>query len=224
MPTSKNHGPEQALAIITQAAEEIALSLGFQLVDAHFGQQGRKTSLEITIYKPGGRIGLADCEKVSRDLESKLESLSELPALLHGSYVLDVCSPGIERVLKHEREYRIFAGSQVELKAKADVGAGGFGQHFLATLVGLDGDKVILATLKELPRAGDKGVSGKNGSKNAARGSGKNKKDKIEIEPVHELSVPLKQITTIKLYADLSKAAHDNQECEALETEVSLES
>ncbi|HMW91904.1 MAG TPA: hypothetical protein PKN86_04590 [Candidatus Obscuribacter sp.] len=217
MPTSKNHGPEQALAIITQAAEEIAQSLGFQLVDAHFGQQGRKTSLEITIYKPGGRIGLADCEKVSRELESKLESLTELPALLHGSYVLDVCSPGIERVLKHEREYKIFAGSQVELKAKADVGAGGFGQHFLATLVGLDGDKVKLAALKELPRGNDKGSAGK-------KGSGKNKKDKIEIEPVHELSVPLKQITALKLYADLSKAAHDNQECEALEAEASLES
>ena len=34
--------------MITKAAEEVAAKLGFVLVDAHFGQQGRKTSLEVS--------------------------------------------------------------------------------------------------------------------------------------------------------------------------------
>ncbi|MBK7748510.1 MAG: hypothetical protein IPP57_06565 [Candidatus Obscuribacter sp.] len=218
MPNSKS--PEQALQMITKAAEEVAAKLGFVLVDAHFGQQGRKTSLEVSIHKPGGRVGLSDCESVSRELDAKLESLTELPALLHGAYVLDVCSPGLERVLKSEREYNIFAGSLVEVKTKSDVGAGAFGQHFLATLGGANGDKLILTKLQEVPKVGGK-ANGKANSKS------KSKQGKMPApEPVNELKVATKSITQIKLYVDLSKVAEAkaiNLDQEALEPQEDQE-
>lgn len=206
MPNSKS--PDQALALITTVATEVATELGFVLVDAHFGQQGRKTALEISIHKPHGRVGLSDCEKVSRALDERLEAMSELPALLHGAYVLDVCSPGLERVLKHQREYDIFKGSLVEVKVKSDVGAGSFGQHFIATLEGFDGksEAITLAHLKELPKAG--------GAKNKS----KSKHGKMPApEPVNQLSVPLKQISQIKLYVDMSKIAEVEKDGENLD-------
>lgn len=210
---TNNKNQDQALAIITKAAEEVAGSFGFTLVDAHFGLQGRKTILEIAIYKPGGRIGLSDCESVSRELDARLEAMKELPALLHGPYILDVASPGIDRVLKKDREYTVFAGAQVEIKTKSDVGAGDFGQHFVATLKGLCPDhlNLELSNLKEMPKQVDKAKAGKNG-----KGKAKSKADKFPApEPVNELKVPLKQISQVKLYADFSKAAEKEIDLDA---------
>lgn len=209
MPNSKS--PDPALKLITEVAEATANELGFTLVDAHFGLQGRKTILEITIYKPGGRIGLSDCELVSRELETRLESMKELPSLLHGSYVLDVASPGLERVLKTEREFRIFQGNTVEIKAKSDVGQGGFGQHFLAKLGAYEAEangkdaKVTLHHLRELPAAPQ-----------AKQPKGKGKA-KIAIEAVNELTTAVKNLSLIKLYADLSKAAIEHRDDEVVD-------
>lgn len=206
--------PEQALAIVSQAADEVAQGFGFALVDAKIGQQGRKTCLEIAIYNPKGRIGLSDCENVSRELEKKLEAVEDMVALLHGPYLLDVSSPGIDRVLKSEREFKVFAGSQVEVKTKSDVGAKGFGQHFLATLVGLDKEEVKLKDLKELPKVGQPG-----------KGKGKNHKlaKNCAPEPISELVINSKQISQIRLYVDLSKMAEKAISLEACDAESSAE-
>lgn len=57
-------------------------------------------------------IGVADCQRVSHDLSALLDveedELGE--AGLSGAYTLEVSSPGLDRPLRHEADYRRFAG------------------------------------------------------------------------------------------------------------------
>ena len=57
-------------------------------------------------------IGVADCQRVSQDLSALLdveeEELGE--AALGQAYTLEVSSPGLDRPLRHEADYRRFAG------------------------------------------------------------------------------------------------------------------
>ncbi len=62
---------------------------------------------------------MEDCEQVSRQLEEVLDSQS-LP-LVKGSYLLEVQSPGINRELKSEKEFQIFAGQMVEVKSRESI-------------------------------------------------------------------------------------------------------
>lgn len=192
MPDSKN--AEQAIEKVTQAIETIVKGFGFELVEAKFGQQGRQKSLEITIYNPTGAIGLEDCEKVSREVDARLDQMGDVLAFFHGPYVLDVSSPGIDRVLKSEREFKIFTGRRVEVKTKVMVGADPYGQHFTARMTGIKEDKL---TFSELGPVQSAPVKSKNSKKHAA--------NKASQEPVKELQVALKNIIQIRLYPDLQK-------------------
>ena len=116
---------------ILHLAEAVSQPLGLLVVDARFSQMGQRHSLEVTIFRPDGRIGLEDCEKVSHQLEELLDSYS--PPLIEGYYVLEIQSPGIDRQLKTEREFLVFTGHTVEIKARENIP--GLGSVFKGTLL-----------------------------------------------------------------------------------------
>jgi ribosome maturation factor RimP len=192
MPESKN--AEQAIEKVTEATETIVKSFGFELVEVRFGQNGRQKLIEVTIYNPCGAVGLEDCEKVSREVDAKLDEMADVVAFFHGPFVLDVASPGIDRVLKSEREFKIFCGRRIEVKTKVMVGADPYGQHFTAKLAGFKDAQLHLSELGPVQSAP---IKSKNSKKHAA--------NKVSQEPVKELVVPLKNITQIRLYPDLQK-------------------
>lgn len=192
MPESKN--TEQAIDKVTEITEAIVKSFGFELVETRFGQQGRQKSIEITIYNPTGSVGLEDCEKVSREVDQRLDQLIDELAFFHGPYVLDVASPGIDRILKSEREFKIFCGRKVEVKTKVTVGADPYGQHFTARLTGYKDGQLHLTELGPVQSAPGKS---KNSKKHAA--------NKNAQEAAREISVALKNITQVRLYPDLQK-------------------
>lgn len=106
---------------ITALTESIIAQLGFFLVDVEYQPEGGKKVLRLFIDKEGGRISLDDCETVSRAVE-KLLANSELEArLLRDSYLLEVSSPGADRVLKKEREFIHFKGREVTLILKTPI-------------------------------------------------------------------------------------------------------
>ena len=86
-------------------------------------------------------MSLSDCEQVSRALDSLLEqeSLKRGP-ILTGSFLLEVVSPGIDRQLTRGLEFEIFAGQQVRIKAKSNIGD--LGSDFICTLLGGDAETV----------------------------------------------------------------------------------
>jgi ribosome maturation factor RimP len=87
--------------------------LGYEFVDAERLAGGL---LRVTIDREGG-IGLADCEKVSRQL-------THLFAVENVDYArLEVSSPGLDRPLKRARDFRRFAGAEAQVQLYAPLAA-----------------------------------------------------------------------------------------------------
>jgi Uncharacterized protein conserved in bacteria len=94
------------------AIDKTVTGLGYELVDCERAQRGL---LRVFIDRAGdaaGSITIDDCEAVTRQLQYVLE--------VEGvSYErLEVSSPGLDRPLKKEADYRRFAGQEVELSLK----------------------------------------------------------------------------------------------------------
>ncbi|MCR4399235.1 MAG: ribosome maturation factor RimP [Firmicutes bacterium] len=99
-------------AIVRPIVEDMGLSL----VEASFGRAGPTWVLRVVIFKPSG-VDLDDCEAVSRRVSDALDRAD----IIDRRYVLEVSSPGLERVFKSEDEYRIFVGRKVTLVTRSPV-------------------------------------------------------------------------------------------------------
>jgi ribosome maturation factor RimP len=106
------------------AAEEITplidaklKELGFELYDLRFFQAGTHSILRIVIDSPEG-VKIADCAHASREISLVLDekNFSE-----EHPYNLEVSSPGIDRPLKTERDYRRIVGRDVSLHLTSGV-------------------------------------------------------------------------------------------------------
>jgi ribosome maturation factor RimP len=136
---------------IAQLAQTVAEPLGLSIVDVRFGQQGKRRTLEVTIHRPKGAVGLDDCEQVSRALETLLDetALAKGP-IVEGAYLLEVQSPGIDRQLKSEREFRAFIGQRVLVQSKKAVAD--LGSKFTANLVAWSDGKLDLADARSIEK------------------------------------------------------------------------
>ena len=71
--------------------------------------------------RPEDAVGIAECQRVSQDLSAILdvedEQLGE--AALGQHYTLEVSSPGLDRPLRHEADYRRFAGRLAKIVTTA---------------------------------------------------------------------------------------------------------
>ena len=86
--------------------------LGYELFDCRFFQAGSRAVLRITIDAPGG-VSIGDCERTSTEL-SLLLDVEEFSA--GWPYTLEISSPGIDRPLKTERDFRRTLGRFVMLQ------------------------------------------------------------------------------------------------------------
>jgi ribosome maturation factor RimP len=80
-------------------------------VDVEVLGSGPKRVVRLYIDKPGG-VSHADCELISQQAGTVFDVEDIIPG---GSYTLEVSSPGLERKLKHEKDFVRFAGSQARL-------------------------------------------------------------------------------------------------------------
>ena len=95
--------------------ERTVEGLGYEFVDVERLAGGL---LRVTIDREGG-IGLADCERVSRQL-------THLFAVEDVDYArLEVSSPGLDRPLKRARDYERFAGSEIQVQLYAPLATAG---------------------------------------------------------------------------------------------------
>ena len=63
------------------------------------------------IEAPEDSVGIEDCQRVSQDLSALLDVEDEFGQQeLDETYTLEVSSPGLDRPLRHERDYRRFEG------------------------------------------------------------------------------------------------------------------
>src|SRR6266852_8805006 len=78
---------------------------GLTLVDLEWRPRRPRGVLRLYVDKPGG-VGIGDCERLSRELGDVLDAA----AVIDGGYDLEVSSPGLDRQLRKEREFRWAVG------------------------------------------------------------------------------------------------------------------
>ena len=89
--------------------EPVVSGLGYEIVELIIGWTKKETHITVVIYKSDG-VGIDDCTRVSKTIHPRLEFFNEIENL-----ILRVSSPGIDRVLKTRREYRIFHNRGVKI-------------------------------------------------------------------------------------------------------------
>ena len=195
---------------VSKLATSVISNLGLSLVAAAILQQGKRRVLNITIHRKGSRVSLDDCETVSRRLEAALDERAESDEgpVVEGAFVLDVESPGIDRILKKESEYPIFEGETVELRLKQSVD--GLPIVIKGTLLGLRDSVVHIKN----PCALETSKPSKNKAKSGSS---------LQSPLKEEVALPLSSLYSVRLYPELSLlAAKKEEECEEDETELSI--
>jgi ribosome maturation factor RimP len=91
-------------------------AMGYDLVDVEFVKEGANWYLRLYIDREPN-VDLDDCERVSRMISAMLDRKDLIPM----PYFLEVSSPGIERVLKREKDLSRFKGSLVNVHLFAPV-------------------------------------------------------------------------------------------------------
>lgn len=156
----------ERLDLISNFAQDIADPLGLLVVDVKFGQEGKKRTLEVTIFRVDQPVSLSLCEEFSRQLEAALDAqaTSDQP-LVEGAYALIVQSPGIDRVLKTEREFQVFSGQHVQVQTNEKVPD--LGVKFTAVLIAATAEELKLAHPKASATKAQKGAIASPPAENA---------------------------------------------------------
>lgn len=109
---------------------------GVELVEVEFKLEMGRWVLRLYIDAPGG-VTLDDCQAVSR----QVSALLDVKDPIERAYVLEVSSPGINRVLRKLEDFSKFAGSPIRLKTRAKVQGR---RNFQGMLQGVENSKIVL--------------------------------------------------------------------------------
>jgi len=123
---------EEIQAFLQPIAEEN----GAEIVEVEF-KQGHSPALTVYIDAAGG-VDLNLCEKVHRAIDPALD---EFDPTFGEPYTLNVSSPGLDRPLKTERDFKRHMGEKMEVKLFAPLKGK---KYFEAVLKGYDGKCVYL--------------------------------------------------------------------------------
>ncbi|MBI3637320.1 MAG: ribosome maturation factor RimP [Candidatus Rokubacteria bacterium] len=135
---------DERIAQVEEVLLPVLGDYGLELVDVDWRPLGPRGSLRVYVDKPGG-VGIADCERLSRELGAVLDAAD----LMAGAYDLEVSSPGLERQLRKEREFRWAIGKSVRCWLAG-------GREFRGRLAEVERERLVLeqdGTRVEIPRA-----------------------------------------------------------------------
>ena len=117
-------------------AGRVASARGFELVDAELKRQAGSVVVRLYVDKEGG-IGLEDLQSVSEEVSAILDA--EDP--IESTYTLEVSSPGLDRPLRHEGDYRRFVGRLARLSSFEPLEGR---RHWIGRIVGVEAGSVSL--------------------------------------------------------------------------------
>ncbi len=125
------------VAKVWEIAEPIVRGLGLELWDVRYVKEGADYFLRIFIDKDGG-VDINDCEAVSRALDVPLDEADPVPQ----AYILEVCSPGIERELVRDEHFARFIGADIMVRMIRPIE--GLGREFKGVLDGCSDGEVTI--------------------------------------------------------------------------------
>jgi ribosome maturation factor RimP len=101
---------------ITELAEEVAASMGMEVVLLEIKGGSNRSVVRAFIDQPAG-ISLNDCERFSKRLAVLLDVEDWIPF----SYVLEVSSPGLDRPLVKEADFVRFSGKSAKVRTRTAI-------------------------------------------------------------------------------------------------------
>ena len=110
--------------------------------DVEYVREGADWFLRLYIDKPGG-VDINDCEAISRAVDPILDEKDPIP----DSYSFEVCSAGLERVLKRPGDFEQFLGSTVLVRLYKPVDGR---KEVVGTLTGYE-DGAVTVTVNDSP-------------------------------------------------------------------------
>jgi ribosome maturation factor RimP len=143
----------EAIERLRHVAARVAESHGLELFDLHVRRESVGWVLRVIIDRPAPGltagappapeepVGIEDCERVSHDLSALLDVEEDLTADLGSGFTLEVSSPGLDRPLRGEDDYRRFAGRLAKIVTREPWN----GQtHFAGRLAGVEEGAVLM--------------------------------------------------------------------------------
>jgi ribosome maturation factor RimP len=128
---------------VRKVAVRVAGTHGLQVFDVQFRREAPGMVLRVQLDRPGPSatpeesVSVEDCARVSRDLSAVLDVEDTVPI----AYTLEVSSPGLDRPLRQEDDYRRFAGRRAKLVTREAVD----GQKFVKGILrGVEDGAVIV--------------------------------------------------------------------------------
>ncbi len=101
---------------IWQLVEPLALGLGYEIYDVEYVKEGPNWYLRIMIDIERG-INIDDCQSMSE----KVSEILDVEDPIDSHYILEVSSPGVERILKREKDFLKYIGNEVSISTYAPI-------------------------------------------------------------------------------------------------------
>ena len=134
---------DERITRIEEVIQPVLRDHGLELVDVDWRAHGARGVLRVFIDKPGGVV-VRDLERVSREMGDLLDVSDLIPE----RYDLEVSSPGLDRQLRKDREFRWARGKRVRCALVE-------GGDVTGRLVDVDAERLVIETdggSREVPR------------------------------------------------------------------------
>ncbi|PID47612.1 MAG: ribosome maturation factor RimP [Proteobacteria bacterium] len=103
-------------AQLDQLIQSVVTGLGFEVWGYEYRPHAESALLRIFIEKEGG-VCIDDCTQVSRQIGAALDVEDLIPV----AYVLEVSSPGVDRVLFTPEQYHPYLGESLKVRTRTPV-------------------------------------------------------------------------------------------------------
>lgn len=110
--------------------------LGYEFVGLQHFPQGRRSLIRLFIDKPGG-VNIDDCERVSRQVNAVLGVESPISE----DYLLEVSSPGLDRLLFTPAQIGAFVGKRVAIRTSVPMAGK---RNFNGVIESVNGDTITI--------------------------------------------------------------------------------
>lgn len=118
---------------VSSVVEKVIAGTELELVDVDYVRE-RDWYLRVYLDKPGG-VDLDDCQMVSEKLSAALDEKDPITE----NYLLEVSSPGLDRVLKKDKDFIRYNGRDVDIQLFKTIGGL---KQYTGTLQGFNDDTI----------------------------------------------------------------------------------
>ncbi len=117
------------------------IRFGFDLIDFQVGRAAQTTVYRAFIDRlDESPLKLADCEKITNPLKLFMTSIGAFD----DRCVLEVSSPGLDRVLKRDKDFARFVGSKVRVRFREEMAK----RTVIGSLAGFTGENLTISGIE----------------------------------------------------------------------------